>query len=114
MMQPVETVITAQPGTMLPLDAEGFFRPGATWTQESARSLAVLYGVGELGASHWLVIDYIRDYHERFGVAPLMRRVCRAQGLAASEIKGLFGDCLTAWRIAGLPNPGEEAKAYMR
>ena len=114
MMQPVETVIATEPGAALPLDAEGFFNAGATWTRESARRLAMLHGVGELGTAHWLVIDYIRAYYGRFGVAPLMRRVCRAQGLAASEVKGLFGDCLTAWRIAGLPNPGEEAKAYMR
>jgi hypothetical protein len=25
----------------------------------------------------------------------------------------LFSDCRSLWRIAGLPNPGEEAKAYM-
>ena len=113
-MQPVETVITAEPGGRLPLDAEGFFSAGAAWTRESAHRLALLHGVGELGTAHWLVIDYIRAYYHRFGAAPLMRRVCRAQGLAASEIKDLFGDCLTAWRIAGLPDPGEEAKAYMR
>jgi len=25
----------------------------------------------------------------------------------------LFPSCLAAWRIAGLPDPGEEAKAYL-
>lgn len=28
-------------------------------------------------------------------------------------VKQLFGGPLEAWRIAGLPDPGEEARAYM-
>jgi len=44
---------------------------------------------------------------------PLMRRVCRSQNLDRDSVKDLFGNCLNVWKIAGLPNPGEEAKAYM-
>lgn len=113
MIQHAETIATANPAATLPLDGEGFLVAGAAWTRESAGRLAALHGVDKLGDAHWLVIDYIRAYYERFGVAPLMRRVCRTHGLAASDMKSLFPDCLTAWRIAGLPNPGEEAKAYM-
>ena len=113
MNKPAQYSTVTTPGASLSLDTEGFVNDPATWTRESARILAVLNGVGELGAAHWLVIDFIRAYYEKFGVAPLMRRVCRSQHLAPSEVKLLFGDCLTAWKIAGLPNPGEEAKAYM-
>jgi dissimilatory sulfite reductase related protein len=42
-----------------------------------------------------------------------MRRVCRETALSKSEIYDLFGGCLRAWRIAGLPNPGEEARTYL-
>lgn len=107
-----QSPVTSQ-AAPLPLDGEGFFSAEALWTRESARVLAALHGVGELGPTHWLVIDFIRAYHAKFGVAPLLRRVCRTQRLAPAEVKSLFGDCLTAWKIAGLPNPGEEAKAYM-
>jgi len=44
---------------------------------------------------------------------PSLRRVCRATGLSRDEVHDLFGGCLPVWRIAGLPNPGEEAKAYL-
>jgi tRNA 2-thiouridine synthesizing protein E len=28
-------------------------------------------------------------------------------------VQRLFGGCRAAWRIAGLPNPGDEALSYM-
>jgi len=28
-------------------------------------------------------------------------------------VQHLFGGCRSAWRLAGLPNPGEEALSYM-
>jgi tRNA 2-thiouridine synthesizing protein E len=28
-------------------------------------------------------------------------------------VKQLFGGCLSLWRVAGLPDPGEEARAYL-
>jgi tRNA 2-thiouridine synthesizing protein E len=43
-----------------------------------------------------------------------MSQVCRTHDLDRNAIKNLFGGCRQAWRIAGLPNPGEEAKAYMQ
>jgi tRNA 2-thiouridine synthesizing protein E len=33
--------------------------------------------------------------------------------LGEHGVQRLFGGCREAWRIAGLPNPGEEAKNYM-
>ncbi len=98
---------------VLVLDEDGFLVDRESWNRGNAQALAVLNGVGELTPSHWSLIRYIRDYHERFGSVPLMRRVCRAQNLNRDSVKTLFGGCLEAWKIAGLPNPGEEAKAYM-
>ena len=34
-------------------------------------------------------------------------------GLDPRQAHHLFSSCRSLWRIAGLPNPGEEAKAYM-
>ncbi len=47
------------------------------------------------------------------GSLPVMRLVCRANGLDRQKAHKLFGSCKSLWRVAGLPNPGEEAKAYM-
>ncbi len=102
-----------RPGTRLALDEGGFVVDPSCWTRETAGVLADLNGIGVLTAEHWCLISYIRDYYARFGAVPLMRRVCRSQNLDRAAIKQLFGSCQTAWRIAGLPDPGEEAKAYM-
>jgi tRNA 2-thiouridine synthesizing protein E len=42
-----------------------------------------------------------------------MHRVCHDAGIERQQVNDLFGYCLIAWRIAGLPNPGEEGKAYL-
>jgi hypothetical protein len=42
-----------------------------------------------------------------------MRLVCRAAGLDRHKAHKLFSGCRSLWRVAGLPNPGEEAKSYM-
>lgn len=94
-------------------DEDGFLSETSTWTRELAREIARLDGLGALERDHWTVIEYIRDRYFRLGAIPLMRRVCRANNLNADAVKQLFGSCRTLWRVAGLPNPGEEAKTYM-
>jgi dissimilatory sulfite reductase related protein len=69
-------------------------------------------GVAPLTDTHWKVIHHIRERFFRVGGVPAMRLVCRATGLSKPHLQHLFGGCRTIWRIAGLPNPGEEAKAY--
>ncbi len=97
----------------LAFDEDGYLLGTESWSPEVAKIIARIEGVDELTPQHWSLIEFIRTYYERFGAVPLMRRVCRAQNLDRAEVYRLFGGCLTAWRIAGLPNPGEEVKAYM-
>ena len=69
--------------------------------------------VGTLTEQHWLVLHHIREKFFRLGALPNMRRVCRDTSLSRTQVHNLFGSCLAIWRIAGLPNPGEEARAYL-
>jgi TusE/DsrC/DsvC family sulfur relay protein len=94
-------------------DEDGFLRDTRTWTEALARQLAELDGIGPLTSEHWSVINFVRKRHFSTGGLPLMRHVCRANNLKRDAIHTLFGGCKGMWRIAGLPNPGEEAKAYM-
>jgi tRNA 2-thiouridine synthesizing protein E len=101
------------PSVSLQVDEDGFLLDSTNWTHETSRLLAELDGLGPLGDSHWAVIAYMREHYFRFGGLPTMNRVCRKTGLKRGAVKELFGGCRRAWRIAGLANPGEEAKAYM-
>jgi TusE/DsrC/DsvC family sulfur relay protein len=94
-------------------DEDGFLTDQSLWTPELGTSIAEQVGVGALTEKHWRVIEQFRQRFFSLGALPNLRRVCRATALSRVEIYNLFGGCLTIWRIAGLPNPGEEAKAYL-
>lgn len=102
-------------GARAPLrfDEHGFLLDTESWTEASGQIIADMDGVGPLGNSHWSVIHYVRDRFLRIGAIPSMRRICRASALSRHDMKQLFGGCRQVWRIAGLPNPGEEARSYM-
>jgi tRNA 2-thiouridine synthesizing protein E len=94
-------------------DAGGFLIDHHLWSEQLARDLALKEGVGDLGESHWQVLRHIRERYLSLGALPNMRLVCRATGIPREKIHSLFGSCLSIWRIAGLPDPGEEAKSYL-
>ena len=78
-----------------------------------ARQLAETRGIGELGATQWLIIDFVRDKYFRLGAMPPMRNMCRKLGVEPEAVKKSFGTCRQLWQVAGLPNPGGEALSYM-
>jgi len=97
----------------LQTDEDGFLLDPGAWSREASRILAEIDGVSPLGADHWAVILYLREHYLAHGTLPVMRHVCRVSHLDRDAVRKLFGGCRAAWRVAGLPNPGEEAKAYM-
>lgn len=109
-VQPAEPLL---PAGVEFFDEDGFLTTPATWDVDLANAIARDEGIERLSYEHWCVLHFIRDYHDRFGAVPLMRRVCRNNRLERQAVKRLFSSCQSAWRIAGLPHPGEEAKTYM-
>ncbi len=97
----------------LPLDEDGFLIDQRLWDRNLAERLASHLGVGSLGATHWLIVDFMRDRYYRLGALPPMRNLCRKVGVDRAAVKQAFGSCRNAWTIAGLPNPGPEALSYM-
>jgi tRNA 2-thiouridine synthesizing protein E len=102
-------VFIARPG----FDADGYLIDGAAWSRDMAEELARAEGIESLGPVHWKVIHLVRERYFSLGALPVMRLVCRAAGLDRASAHDLFSGCASLWRIAGLPNPGEEARAYM-
>jgi dissimilatory sulfite reductase related protein len=94
-------------------DADGFLADHNLWSPRLAEALAHEAGIDELTAKHWEVIHLVRERYFSIGALPVMRLVCRAAGLDPQNAHKLFSSCRLLWRIAGLPNPGEEAKSYM-
>lgn len=102
-------------GAVLPawFDRDGFLADSDRWTPALAVQIAADEGVAPLVATHWEVIRLVRERYFAIGALPVMRLVCRAAGIEPGRAHHLFTSCRSLWRIAGLPDPGEEAKAYM-
>jgi len=94
-------------------DEDGFLLDPAQWDRQLAQRIASQEGVGDLGDAHWTVIRQLRDHYLKSGALSPTSHVCRVSQLDPQCVAGLFRNMLSAWRIAGLPNPGEEAKSYM-
>ena len=99
--------------TQLQFDEYGLLINPADWTPELAQDLAERAGVGPLTERHWAFLMALREYYEKFHAPPPSHKICRDLQLPDHAGADLFATCLAAWRIAGLPDPGEEAKAYL-
>jgi dissimilatory sulfite reductase related protein len=92
--------------TTLELDDKGFLQQPELWNEEVARALAAADGVNELTADHWTVIHYLRQHWLEFGLAPMIRKLCKQTGLTLKRIYELFpsGPARGACKVAGMPN----------
>lgn len=94
-------------------DEYGLLKHTGLWSQQLARHIAADIGVGPLSDAHWRIIEVMREHYARYGSATAMHKVCHEARIERRQINELFGYCLNAWRVAGLPDPGEEAKSYL-
>ena len=94
-------------GKDIELDEDGFLVNPADWSNDIVAYFAREEGVSELTENHWKLINYLRDYFNKFGVAPMIRKVCKETGFSLKEIYEMFpsGPAKGACKVAGLPKP---------
>jgi tRNA 2-thiouridine synthesizing protein E len=102
------------PAEAVGFDDDGFLVDPGLWSEELARRMAELDGLGPLGERHWRVIQFLREHHLAHGTLPPLSYMAWALGMDRHGVRELFHNERELWRLAGLPNPGEEAKAYMQ
>lgn len=107
------TAVARKTPTPTLLDEDGLVTDFSFWTEDLAREFAREESVGPLGERHWRIIRALRAEYERLAAVSSIRNVCQRAGIDRAEVNELFGYCLVAWRVAGLPNPGEEARSYL-
>lgn len=96
------------------IDTDGFLVHPEDWNEHVADQLAQSDGIGPLTDAHWKVIRSLRKHFFATGALPPLRHVCIENHLDPHCVPALFKDTgREVWRIAGLPNPGEEAKTYL-
>ena len=89
------------------VDEDGFIVNPDEWNEDVAAALGTVEGVDELTEEHWKVVNYLRDYYLKFGVAPMIRKLCKETGFPLKRIYELYpsGPAKGACKVAGLPKP---------
>lgn len=94
-------------GQQIEVDEDGFITDPSLWNEELAKFLAKTEEIDELTEDHWKVINYLNNYYKEFGIAPMVRKLCKDTGFKLNYIYELFpsGPAKGACKIAGLPKP---------
>jgi tRNA 2-thiouridine synthesizing protein E len=94
------------------VDEDGFLVRFEDWTEETARVLAKREGIHELTEDRIDILKFMRQYYEKHKFFPIVRFVCKTVGQPRTCVTDKFPDPVVAWKIAGLPNPGEEVRTF--
>ena len=89
------------------VDEDGFMQEPDKWNEEVAKALATTEGVSEMTEEHWKLVNYLRNYFLQFGVAPMIRKLCKETGYDLKKVYALFpsGPAKGACKVAGLAKP---------
>jgi tRNA 2-thiouridine synthesizing protein E len=89
------------------VDEDGFIEDPGIWNEDVAKDFASIEGIEALTEDHWKIINYLRDYYLKFGIAPMIRKLCKETGYPLNRIYELFpsGPAKGACKLAGLPKP---------
>jgi tRNA 2-thiouridine synthesizing protein E len=94
-------------------DQDGFLNDPAMWSESLADRIAQADGLGELNELQIGLLHALRREFSRHGTVTALSHVCHLTGQSADCMQHLFPNPREVWRVAGLPNPGEEAKSYL-
>ncbi|MDA8219715.1 MAG: TusE/DsrC/DsvC family sulfur relay protein [Dehalococcoidales bacterium] len=94
-------------GTIIEVDEDGFIQDPQAWNETVAKMLAQDEEVDEMGEEHWKLVNYIREYYLKFGIAPMVRKLTKDTGFDVKKMYALFpsGPAKGACKVAGLPKP---------
>jgi TusE/DsrC/DsvC family sulfur relay protein len=95
-------------GKSYEVDEDGFLQQLDQWNEDFAKAYAREEGIeGALTEEHWKIIHYLRNYFQQFGIAPMIRKLCKETGFDLKKIYQLFpsGPAKGACKLAGLSKP---------
>ncbi|MFC2084030.1 TusE/DsrC/DsvC family sulfur relay protein [Bacteroidota bacterium] len=89
------------------VDEDGFIQEPEEWNEEVAKALATTEDVDDMTEEHWKIVYYLRDYYKQYGIAPMIRKLCKETGFPLKRIYELYpsGPAKGACKVAGLTKP---------
>lgn len=100
-------------GKQVEVDEDGYMVNLDDWSKDMATAMAEKDGI-QLSDSHWEIINFLRDYYQKYQIAPMIKILVKEVGKVMGPDKGntkylyeLFpdGPAKQACRYAGLPKP---------
>jgi tRNA 2-thiouridine synthesizing protein E len=100
-------------GKSVAVDDEGFLENLDDWDENIAKHLASQDDI-TLSDAHWEIINFLRDYYQKYQIAPMIKILVKEIGKTMGKEKGntkylyeLYpgGPAKQACRYAGLPKP---------
>ena len=104
--------IISQKDERISVDADGFLMDSGDWTEAVATVLAAREGIKGLTKGQIDILRSLRAYYDKHRFFPIVRFICSNVGQPRTCITDRFSDPVVAWKIAGLPNPGEEVNRF--
>jgi TusE/DsrC/DsvC family sulfur relay protein len=104
--------VIEQEGITITIDEDGFLVRLEDWTETVARILAAREGTAELSEDKLDILKFMRAYYQKHRFFPIVRFVCKNVHQPRNCVTDQFIDPVTAWKLAGLPNPGEEVRMF--
>jgi TusE/DsrC/DsvC family sulfur relay protein len=101
-------------GGKVNLDEDGYLVNLNDWDEQVACALAEREGVDELTKEKMDIIKFMREYYKQYRSFPILDSVCKNIHQPKECVSEEFIDPLKAWKIAGLPRPGEEVISYLK
>ncbi len=94
-------------GKTYEVDEDGFLQDPEQWDEDFVQYVKEQEGIAELTEEHWKVINYLRDYYKKNGIAPMVRILSKVTGYKLKKIYELFpsGPGKGACKMAGLAKP---------
>jgi tRNA 2-thiouridine synthesizing protein E len=100
-------------GKSLEVDDDGYLVDWQEWTEGVATQMAKDEGL-DLSDEHWEIIKFLRDYFQKYQIAPMIKILTKEIGKTMGKEKGntkylyqLYpaGPAKQACKYAGLPKP---------
>jgi tRNA 2-thiouridine synthesizing protein E len=94
-------------GIEIEIDEYGFIQEPEKWNKEVAEDLAKTVNAHPMSEDHWRLVNCLREYYLKYGIAPSLRLVVKQTGFDLKSIYKLFldGPANGACKVAGLPKP---------
>jgi tRNA 2-thiouridine synthesizing protein E len=94
-------------GKAYAVDEDGFLEDPTIWNDQVATDLATTEGIQGLTEDQWKIVRYLRAYYLQFGMAPMIRKLCKETGFKLNQMYEMFpsGPAKGACKVAGLPKP---------